>query len=189
MKSHIRRYLGQVFALAALLITFYPLSSALAELPDHLDKVHFDWVCVTDAALAEAYAPLAAHRADQGLAPLVVPLDEVIRWSPAGEDTLATLRWLATVTANQWGAEYLVLGGSHALLPAPIHRLNHPLLDYQNPTDAYYRCLDGAWDVDGDGLYAEWEDDAAEMTVHLTLGRIPADTAEEVTQVVDKILL
>jgi hypothetical protein len=92
------------------------------------------------------------------------------------------------VTAHQWGAEYLLLGGSHALLPAPIHRLDQPLLDFRNPTDAYYRCLDGEWDVDGDGLYAEWEDDAAEMTVHLTVGRIPADTAQEVTQVVNKII-
>ncbi len=150
--------------------------------------MHFDWVCVTDAPLVEAYAPLAAHRSDQGLAPLVVALDEVIRWSPAGEDTLTTLRWLATVTANQWGADYLLLGGSHALLPAPIHRLYYPALDSRHPIDAYYRCLDGEWDVDGDGLYAEFEDDAADQTVHLNVGRIPADSPAAVASMVAKII-
>ena len=173
--------------LAAFLL-FLPPLAARAALPLVLETGRFDWVCVTDAPLVDAYAPLAAHRAAQGLSTLVLSLEEVIRWSPAGDDTTATLRWLAGVAHGQWGARYLLLGGSHALLPAPIHRLSFLDNDNDHPTDAYYACLDGDWDVDGDGLVAEWEDDAADPAVQLGVGRLPADDPQAVSDVVAKII-
>ena len=155
--------------LAASLLLILP-AIAEADLPTNLTKAHFDWVCVTDAGLVEAYAPLADHRRGQGLACLIVPLDEAILWSPAADDTTATLRWLAGVAHRQWGARYLLLGGSHALLPAPLHRLEFSWGVFEYPTDAYYACLDGDWDVNDNGFVAEWEVDAADPTVHLALG-------------------
>jgi hypothetical protein len=156
--------------------------------PAALEQAHFDWVCVTDPMLIEAYEPLAAHRAGEGLATLVLGLDEVLRWSPVAPDTMGSLRWLAGVTAHQWQAEYLLLGGSHARLPAPIHRLVSPGWTYDFPTDAYYACLDGEWDADGDGLVAEYGEDAADPTVHLAVGRLPLDTADEVAAAIAKII-
>ena len=166
-----------------------PPRAAQAALPSTLATLHFDWVCVTDASLVDAYAPLAAHRQEQGLASLVVSLDNVMLWSPAGNDTIASLRWLAGVAQGQWGAQYLLLGGSHTRLPAPLHRVSvGGMADYDCPIDSYYACLAGDWDMDGDGLYAEWEDDAADPTIHLTVGRVPADDASTVADVVTKIL-
>jgi len=159
-----------------------------ATVPADLRQAHFDWVCVTTPQLTDAYEPLAAHRAREGLATLVLGLDDVLLWSPAAPDTLESLRWLAGVAANQWQAEYLLLGGSHALLPAPIHRLETPTWNYDHPTDAYYACLNGDWDVDGDGLYAEYGVDDADPTVHLTVGRLPLDTPEEIANAVTKII-
>jgi hypothetical protein len=174
--------------LATVLFCLASLTPARADLPEPLDTARFDWVCVTDASLTEAYQPLATHRRNQGLSTLILPLDQVILWSPAGDDTMATLRWLSRVAVDQWGAGYLVLGGSHALLPAPIHSLVTPVYTYDHPTDAYYACLDGEWDVDGDGLYAEWGQDAADPTVHIAVGRLPADDAQSVTNLVAKII-
>ena len=175
------------FVLAVYLLLIIP-ATAEADLPPTLAKAHFDWVCVTDAGLVGAYEPLADHRRAQGLSCLVVPLDEAILWSSAAEDTTATLRWLAGVACRQWGARYLLLGGSHALLPAPLHRLDHATSVFEYPTDAYYACLDGDWDVDGDGFVAEWEVDAADPTVHLAVGRVPADDEEAVRNVVSKTI-
>jgi len=173
--------------LAALLLLTMP-QIARAALPATLETAQYDWVCVTADALVEAYAPLAAHREAQGLDPVVISLSEAIRWSPAGDDTTATLRWLAGVAQQQWGARYLLLGGSHALLPAPIHRLQTTAFTYDHPTDAYFACLDGEWDVDGDGLAAEWGEDAANPVIHLSVGRVPADSPSTVENVVNKII-
>lgn len=176
------------FCVLAAFLLFLPPLAARAALPAALESLHFDWVCVTDASLVSACAPLAAHREAQGLAALILPLDEVIRWSPAGDDTVATLRWLAGTAVTQWGARYLLIGGSHALLPAPVHRLEALGDQYDHPVDAYYACLDGEWDADGDGLVAEWGEDAADPTVHLRVGRLPADGPQTVSDVVAKIL-
>lgn len=169
-----------------------PLAAARAgipnPLPDHLKSADLDWVCVTDAALVEAYAPLAAHRQEQGLAAVVLTLEDVLFWSPHTDDPVAALRWLADQAARQWGASYLLLGGSHAVLPAPLHHLDFDLTNYTHPTDAYYACLDGQWDLDQDGLFAEYADDAADPTVHLAVGRLPVDTAAEVAAAVAKII-
>jgi hypothetical protein len=175
------------FVLAALLFLLAP-PNVQAGLPSALRTAAYDWVCVTDASLVAAYAPLAAHRQQQGLATVVISLEEALRWSPADNDTVATLRWLAGVAYDQWGARYLLLGGSHALLPSPLHHVYAIDRDYYHPTDAYYACLEGDWDVDGDGLFAEWEDDAADPTIHLAVGRIPADETESVAATVAKIL-
>ena len=182
-RSIIRAFLG---ILACLL--FMPPISLHAALPSTLEAVRLDWVCVTDAALTDEYAPLAFHREGQGLATLVVSLEEVILWSPAGDDTTATLRWLAGVAHRQWGARYLLLGGSHATLPAPLHWIRVGGIDYGYPTDAYYACLEGDWDSDGDGLVAEWGEDEADPTIHLRVGRVPADDGQTVANVVAKII-
>ena len=121
-----------VFVLACFLLLLPP-AAARAGLPLALETVQLDWVCVTDAPLTDAYAPLAAHREAQGLSTLVLSLEEVILWSPAGDDTTATLRWLAGVAAEQWNARYLLLGGSHALLPAPLHRVEYDTADPDHP--------------------------------------------------------
>ncbi len=172
----------------ALLLLIYP-QPGRAGLPDTYKNAHFDWVLVAPDALLAQYAPLAAHRSSQGLNPLLVGMEELNRWSPHPENSPETLRWLATVACEQWHAQYLVLGGSHAVLPAPIHRLvtgsGHT---WDSPTDAYFRCLAGDWDLDGDGFYAEWNDDAADPTVHITVGRLPVDDPQSAAHIVAKIL-
>lgn len=165
-----------------------PPTTARAALPAALVPAHFDWICVTDAALLEAYAPLAEHRRAQGLECLVVDLEQVMLWSPAGDDTIASLRWLADLAAHQWGSRYLVLGGSHALLPAPLFRLASFPASYDNPTDAYYRCLGGEWDVDDDGLVAEWGEDTPDPQLDLVVGRLPVDDQTAAANLVAKII-
>ena len=158
-----------------------------AAFPDK--SARLDWVCVTAPQLVDAYAPLAQQRLEQGLASRVLDLEEVLFWYPgASADTCGALRWLAQTAARQWGTRYLLLGGSHALLPAPLHHASDIHPPYSFPLDSFYACLDGQWDVDGDGLFAEWEDDAAEPAVHLALGRLPLDGVDEVAAAVAKII-
>lgn len=172
------------FSLAAFILLPFGATTVRAALP----AAHCDWVCVADGALVAAYEPLAEHRRAQGLSPLVVDLEQVLLWSPAGDDTIASLRWLAGVAAHQWGARYLLLGGSHARLPAPLFRLAGPPADYINPTDAYYRCLGGDWDADGDGFVAEWGEDAPDPALDIVVGRVPIDESTAVAAFVAKVI-
>ena len=177
-----------IFCFGVFSFLHMPFTAARAALPAALSPAHFDWVCVTDGALVETLGPLADHRRAQGLSSLVVDLDQVMLWSPAGNDTIASLHWLAGVAAHQWGARYLLLGGSHALLPAPLFRLAGPPLTYDNPTDAYYRCLGGDWDANDDGFVAEWGQDAPDPHLDLVVGRLPVDDAAAVANLVAKII-
>ncbi|HPF71111.1 MAG TPA: C25 family cysteine peptidase [Candidatus Krumholzibacteria bacterium] len=128
-----------------------PPRAALADLPPHLKSAALDWVCVAPDALVPACEDLSRHRRDQGLQAAVLPLDDVLFWSPYGDDSTASLRRLAQTAVQQWGARYLMLAGSHAVLPAPLHRIGQGACDFTGPTDAWFACLDGEWDRDRDG--------------------------------------
>ncbi len=173
--------------LAALLI-LPQTREAGAAVPADLKYTQVDWVCVTDEALVPAYEVLAEHRRGQGLTSIVISLAEAVRWSPYDDDTVKTLHWLASIASQHWGAQYLMLGGSHQTLPAPLHRWESGETIVDSPCDAYFACLDGEWDVNGDGFVAEWEVDAADPSVHLRVGRAPADDAETAANFVAKIL-
>lgn len=69
-------------------------------------------------------------------------------------------------------------------------------LPYTVPTDDYYCNLEGDWDLDGDGIFGEppslcdLGEDEVDWTPEpeLYLGRLPADDAENMTMMVEKIL-
>jgi PKD repeat protein len=56
------------------------------------------------------------------------------------------------------------------------------------PTDLYYADLDGSWDDNGDGLYADIENDVIDGVPDVYIGRVPPSFVETAKEVVDKIL-
>jgi len=62
------------------------------------------------------------------------------------------------------------------------------------PTDYYYAGLDGSWDADGDGYFGENATrsasgvDEVDWTPEVWVGRLPARTEEEVTNMVNKTI-
>jgi len=56
------------------------------------------------------------------------------------------------------------------------------------PTDLYYADLDGSWDDNGDGLYADIENDIIDGVPDVYVGRIPPSFVETAQDVVDKII-
>ncbi|TFF90101.1 MAG: hypothetical protein EU548_04685, partial [Promethearchaeota archaeon] len=66
--------------------------------------------------------------------------------------------------------------------------------DYYKPTDFYYATLDGSWDQDGDGKWGENPDnnangiDEIDWIPDVYVGRFPADTAVELSNMVNKTL-
>ena len=56
------------------------------------------------------------------------------------------------------------------------------------PTDLYYADLDGNWDDNGDGLFADIENDVIDGVPDVYVGRIPPSFVETAQDVVDKII-
>lgn len=60
------------------------------------------------------------------------------------------------------------------------------------PTDYYYAALDGTWDDDGDEIYGEKQNsngkDEIDWTPEVYVGRLPASTAEELEEIVNKTI-
>jgi len=56
------------------------------------------------------------------------------------------------------------------------------------PTDLYYGDLDGSWDDNGDGLFADIKNDVIDGVPDVYVGRIPPSSVETAQDVVDKII-
>ncbi len=107
------------------------------------------------------------------------------------DSTAGRLRgWLAEHYADDPGAYLLLVGDPDPLVGSVPMKNTHPLssiIHYYDdwlasemdpmPSDFYYADLDGVWDCDGDGRYAEYPDDAGEGCVdfgpELHVGRLP----------------
>lgn len=101
--------------LAALILLVYPTGALAADLPP--DQA--DWVCIVPDGFRDAYAPLAAHRAAQGLTTRIVVESELYAWAPMEPGDTARLRAAAEAMHLQWGTRYLLLGGDQGDLPEP----------------------------------------------------------------------
>jgi hypothetical protein len=56
------------------------------------------------------------------------------------------------------------------------------------PSDYYYACLDGDWDNNGDGWYADIADWPFDLTPKVSVGRFPVDSAAKANTMVDRII-
>jgi len=89
------------------------------------------------------------------------------------------------------------LGGDDSIIP---HRALHTeMIDWEGeekiseiPSDAYYACLDGSWDDDGDFIFGENENnsitDEGDYYAEVYLGRAPVETSYEASVFVNKVI-
>ena len=99
----------------------------------------------------------------------------------AGDDADA----LRAALKDAWGSgvAYALLAGDGSVLPvryaSDVRTDLAPTLDQLQLCDLFFADFDGNWDVDGDGVFGEPIDDAADMAAELALGRLPVSRAEE----------
>jgi hypothetical protein len=138
--------------------------------------------------LVSEFQRLADWKTARGM-PAVVRTVGWIRTHYAGHDDAARVRAFLVDAYEQWGTDFVLLGGDARVVPARRVTgvnlgLGHP------PADAYFGGLDGDWDLDNDGNYGESTFDVEESDPYwdIWVGRAPVESRAEAAILVDKTL-
>ena len=150
-----------------------------------------EYLLITSAELAPAFYPYVMWKNQKGIITELVLIEDVLA-NYQGIDDAAKLRaYLQEAYASR--AKWALLGGDEDIIP--IRYAYHgnasiaPSLADQQVTDVYYSDLNGDWDFDQDGIYGESNEDHVDLLPEIYVGRIPAETVEEVQIWVEKALL
>lgn len=148
------------------------------------------YLVVTNGILASAFEPLLQWKRMKGLSADVALIEDIVATESGIDDAEKLRNYL--MGAYQRGTRYVLLGGDETVVPIRYafnqDASDYPDLDVQQICDLYYADLTGDWDVDGDGVYGEKTEDAADIYAELLVGRLPANTAAEVTSYIYKVI-
>ena len=151
------------------------------------------YLIITSPELAGAFQELAEFRASfDGVTAKVVDLDTIrANYSMArpdgGSDVQTAIRACVADHANNHGTEFVVLGGDDTIVPPRYVNVKYSSYDENIPADVYFGALDGTWDDDRDGVYAETSGDTYDFTYDVIPARIPVRTADEARAYIRKL--
>ena len=148
---------------------------------------------VSPPDLQKAWTGYAEMRAEQGTPMKVVTTDEIARNYAIG-DLANSIRLCVRDHVDNHGFEAVILGGDSAptggLIPdRDTYHKNMWGNDVDIPTDIYYLSAT-SWDLDGDGIYGEFEDDRGAISYpdgSVSIGRIPLRTPDDVLAYGEKV--
>jgi hypothetical protein len=169
--------------------------------------VEYVILCPPDQAIVDAWAPLAKWQTDIGHPARIITTDWIEENYPTGADLPERVRLFLRDAYVHWGLRWALIGCDADKIPVryafsraygngiEVHGGAGTLV----ATDYYYACLEGNWDADGDGIFAEasipnsdaqgdtlrWRD-WADTTPEIHVGRVSARSAAEIRDFLDK---
>lgn len=188
-------------------------SSPLGDIPfdysgglcDSGDTFHF--VIITNDDLKDTvgnynWSDLVDHRLSfSGLSGTVVTVEDIVActdyWNDTAtfNDTQARIREFCKDAYQDWGTEYIVLGGdwdstaSHQIVPYRLFTDVEELDVYDTMAcDKYYSHLDGDWYYDAQSVWGGGRSGDNDLYGELYVGRITAYNASMVSNAVNKII-
>jgi hypothetical protein len=89
---------------------------------------------------------------------------------------------------EEWDIRYVLIVGTRNNIP--MRRCDPLIWDSSEYlySDFYYSDITGNWDLDEDGKYGEYGDDDVDFTPEISVGRIPSDNKDTVTQICENIM-
>jgi hypothetical protein len=164
----------------------------------------FQYVVITSQALKDAPGPnnfqaICSARTAQGLPATIVTTEWIYAnydgTKPSGgSDNQTRIRNFLIDAYQNWGTQYVLLGGTNAIVPARMFYVTNPETTTM-PVDMYYGCVDPptcTFDNDADGLYGEPTDGPGGGEVDLYgeiyVGRAAVENAAELSNFVNKTL-
>jgi hypothetical protein len=171
---------------------------------------NYQYVIITNESLRDSsgnytFQDLTARKMIKGLAATIVTVEDIYA-DPFynGVDDAEEIRNFIIDAYVNWETEYVLLGGDgdgtvnsgetkDIIVP---HRGFQCMIDPDIPADMYYSCLDGSFDYNGNGVYAEnliFGFDGpgggeVDLLAELYVGRAPVDSEEELSNFVMKTL-
>jgi hypothetical protein len=152
------------------------------------------YVIITNEAMAAEFQRLADWHTREG-EPAVVRTVEWISGAYSGVDLQQKIRRFIRDAVVHWGTEWVVLGGDAPVIPVRYGLTTYMFRDGSEiPTDLYYQCLDGTWNLNGNAEYGEADItrpnrvDDADLIPDVWLARMPAATPDEAATLVNKTI-
>ncbi|MFH0731977.1 MAG: C25 family cysteine peptidase [Candidatus Omnitrophota bacterium] len=188
-----------------------PTDATTGDLPEPLSgqfdpNQQYDYVIITDPVFVSAFTPLRDRRIQNGFSAAIIDTAWIYaNYSglrpDGGEDNQTKIRNFIKDAYSYWGTSYVLLGGDADGADAggesgnniiPIRGLDESYHssypDGNISADLYYACLDGDFDGNGNGKYAEPLDEGVDLLAEVYIGRAPVDSLEEVNNFVRKTL-
>ncbi len=147
-----------------------------------------DLAIITTRALRPAFDTLAEFKNLTGIRTAVFTLDEALTFP--GRTPAERIRNFVRYLYRTWGIKFLLIGGDRFHVPSP--RLQMPSAwphDYgdEMQSDAYYGCLDGDWNRDGDWNFGEFAD-SLDLWMDVAVGRMPATDLPTAMEMVRRVI-
>jgi hypothetical protein len=154
------------------------------------------YLIITNEELASEFQVLADHYTDLGLPTAVANVESITASYRNGADIQETIRMFIREAYENWGTEFVLLGGDTEILaPRYVTNTYHPPTGTTDiPADLYFACLDGNWNADGDYIYGEPythylnPGDEVDLADEVFLGRAPVNSKAQAAVFVDKVI-
>ena len=149
-------------------------------------------IIITGNDFVETFQEYSNWRNSQGVSTMIATIEDIYP-NYNGIDNPAKIKNFIRDAYNTWAntstpLEYVVLGGDDEIIPVRgVYGSVGSTIDFSMPSDLYYGCLDGSWDDNDNGIYAD-EYEAIDLTPELSIGRMPAETPTEFNRIFNKIM-
>ncbi|MCK4546861.1 MAG: VCBS repeat-containing protein [Candidatus Eisenbacteria sp.] len=166
---------------------------APTEIPS-LDGSLVEYLIITTDEMVPAFERLAQWKTKCGVPAAVRTISWIEENYPGGVDLPEKIRNFLRDAYQKWGTIWVMIGGDDPVIPMRRATCDYyGSGDWQIPTDLYLECLDGNWNGDGDSDFGEGyrsvadRGDDADLYPELVVGRVPADTVDEVNLFIDNL--
>jgi hypothetical protein len=160
----------------------------------------YKYVIITQESFADsAFVDLKEHKIARGITATIVTIEWIYEnfsglRPDGGTDNPTKIRNFIKAAFQDWGTEYVLLGGASAIVPPRFFWVQSKPggTTTTMPSDMYYGCLDGTFDNDADGRYGEPTDgvDGGEVDLYhdVYVGRAAVESEVEIGNFVSKTL-
>ena len=151
-----------------------------------LEGSDVDYVIITNDSLAATFQGLADWKTAKGVPTVVRTTEWIDAHYKIGADPAETIRSFILDAYQDWGIQYVLLGGDTDQIPVRLGKSVY-LGVKDLPADMYFSCLDGDWNLDHDEYFGETTD-APDLYPEVYMGRLPAVSNVTAATLVGKII-
>ncbi len=149
------------------------------------------YVIITSPSLVDEFEPLAAWKTKKGVPAQVVDTEWIAN-NYYGFDLATKIRLFIADAINDWGTEWVLLGGDTNIIPERetfAMDCEAGYYDDENElsADLYFADIQGNWDANSNGIYGEIFD-FIDMYPDAHIGRAPVEGSLEASNFVQKVI-